>query len=92
MHIFPLTPSHLSHFQTFLCPPFLSPLFLSLCQVSPLILPVQQPPVLCDLQLQPGLEVQQHVVILLVAGDVCVELGQLILQACDHGLEAGKLC
>lgn len=63
-------------------------MFLSLHRVSPVIFPVQQPPVLCDLHLQPGLEVQQHVVLLLVAGNVGVELGQLSLQACDHVLEA----
>ncbi len=66
--------------------------FLSLHQVSPVIFPIQQPPVLCDLQLQAGLEVQQHVILLLVAGNVGVELGQLSLQACDHALEACKLC
>lgn len=60
--------------------------------LSPLILSLEQPPVLCDLQLQPGLEVQQHVVLVLVAGDTGVELGQLCLQAGDHALEAGELC
>lgn len=55
------------------------------------ILSVQQPPVLCDLQLQPGLEVQQHVVLLLVVGDVGVELGELELQASHHALEPCQL-
>lgn len=67
-------------------------MFLCLHWVSPFILPIQQPPVLCNFQLQPGLEVQQHVVLLLVAGNVGVELGQLSLQACDPVLEACELC
>lgn len=62
--------------------------FGSLPRASPVILSIQQPPVLCDLHLQPGLEVEQHVVLLLVLGDAGVQLGQLSLQACDHVLEA----
>ena len=56
-------------------------------QHPPLVLPVKQPAVLCDLHLQAGLEVQQHVVLLLVVGDVGVELGQLLLQAAHGALQ-----
>lgn len=57
----------------------------------PLILPIQQPPVFGDLQLQASLEVQQHVVLLLVASNVSVQLRQLSLQACHHVLQRDEL-
>lgn len=57
----------------------------------PLILPIQQPPVFGDFQLQASLEVQQHVVLLLVVSNVSVQLRQLGLQAGHHVLQRGQL-
>lgn len=60
-------------------------------RASPLILPIQEPPVFGDLQLKASLEVQQHVVLLLVACNVSVQLRQLGLQARHHVLQRCKL-
>lgn len=55
------------------------------------ILSVQQPSVLSDLHLQPGLDVEQHLVILGLPVNVGPHSRQLLLQAVDHGLELVQL-
>ena len=55
------------------------------------VLPVKQPPVLCDLHLQAGLDVQQHLVLLPLPLDVHPHLAQLRLQVVHHGLQLAEL-
>lgn len=54
-------------------------------------LSVQQSPVLSDLDLQPGLDVEQHLVVTGLPRDVRPHLAELVLQAVDHDLELVQL-
>lgn len=63
-----------------LLPLFLISLFL---RVGRLEVPFQQPPVLCDLYLQPHLDVQQQLVVALLLLHGELELLQLCLQRGD---------
>lgn len=62
-------------------------------QTTPLlcIFSIQQSPVLSDLHLQPGLDVQQNLVFRGLPLDVRPHLAELILQRVDHGLELVQL-
>lgn len=51
------------------------------------IFSVQQPPVLCDLHLQPSLDVQQQLVLLPLPLDVHLHLAEICLQVVDHALQ-----
>ena len=53
-------------------------------------IPVQQPPVLSDLHLQSGLDVQQHLVLLSLAAQVGSKLHQLLLHAGHLALVASQ--
>lgn len=55
------------------------------------ILSIQQPSVLSDLQLQPGLDVEQHLVISGLPLNVHLHLTQLALPAVNEGLELVQL-
>lgn len=55
------------------------------------ILSIQQPSVLSDLQLQPGLDVEQHLVFTGLPLNVSLHLTQLALQAVNDGLELVQL-
>lgn len=54
-------------------------------------LSIQQPPVFCNLHLQPCLDVEQYVVLLALAFHVSTQLHQLFLQARHLHLEALEL-
>lgn len=60
-------------------------------QVSPVFLSIEQPPVLFDLVLQAGLQVQKHAVLLRKRREAGIDLGNLNLQVCDLGLENSQL-
>ena len=57
----------------------------------PCILSIQQPPVLCDLYLQPGLDVKKLLVIGGLPLDVNPHLAELTLQDVDPILELAQL-
>ena len=81
------------HHQFFCFPPetsFLYKVSLFEDMKSPQHLSVQQPPVLCDLHLQPGLDVQQHLVLVSLALQVVPQLGQLLLHGQHLPLVPGQ--
>lgn len=51
---------------------------------------VQQPPVLCNLHLQPDLDVQQHLVLIALPVNVGAHLAYVHLQDTDDGLKLGQ--
>lgn len=52
---------------------------------------LQQCAVLSDLLLQPGLDAQQHLVLLVLALHLAADAGQLLLQGADHALDLLQL-
>ena len=57
----------------------------------PAVLAVQQPLVCVDLTLQPGLGVQQHLILLVLPLQVAADLSQLVLHVIDQTLYLGQL-
>ena len=57
----------------------------------PAVLALQQPPVCVDLTLQPGLGVQQHLLLLVLPFEIAADLGQLLLHIISQALYVGQL-
>lgn len=55
------------------------------------VLALQKFPVRGNLALQPGLDVQQHLVLLVLSLQVSPDLGQLLLHVADQDLHLGQL-
>lgn len=55
------------------------------------VLALQKFPVCVDFALQPGLDVQQHLVLLILPLQVTPDLGQLLLHIADQHLHLGQL-
>lgn len=55
------------------------------------VLSVQQPTICGNLLLQTGLDVQKHLIFLILPFHVASEFSQLFLYAGDHGLELCQL-
>lgn len=55
------------------------------------VLALQQTPVRVNLTLQPGLDIQQHLVLLVLSLQVTADVSQLRLHIGDHALHLGQL-
>ena len=71
--------------------PMCARLHQTLAQYSLAVLAIQQPPVRVDLTLQPGLGVQQHLILLVLPLQVAADLSQLVLHVIDQTLYLGQL-
>lgn len=56
------------------------------------LLTLQELPVRRDLLLQPGLDIHEHLVFVVLALQISSELSQLRLNAANHGLDLRQLC